>query len=121
MESIYPVLDAARIGLDMERLKASVAAENISNMNNPGYIPKTVSNVSFLDLLGKIESSTANNSYSSYTSQLEYLVEESPDKKIYLDKEVFEISNAEMRYQVLAQGIKAKFGIIELAIGGRSK
>lgn len=121
MDNIYSVLELARVALNAERLQVSVAAENIANVNNAGYIPKSVNKTSFADLLANMKAGDQSTIYLDPTNELGNLVEENPAKRIHLDKEVFEITNSEMRYQAIAQMIKSKFGLIELVIGGKGK
>jgi flagellar basal-body rod protein FlgB len=121
MENIFAIIDLAKTALNLERTQVSVASENIANINTAGYVSKSVNKAAFLDLL----QSTGSSDTTSDTSMSELgamgFVSEDPTKEIRLDQEVLDISNAEMKYQAIAQMIKGKFGLLELTIGGKNK
>lgn len=115
MSSVYSVIDAAQYGLSVENVKAYVASQNIANVNTPGYIAKTVDanelyspdgSQSFQDLLGE-------------AGDLSSQIKEAPGKKISLDTEVVAASDAGLRYQVIAQIIQKKFGMLDLVYGAK--
>lgn len=119
MENVYGVIDLAKLALNIERTQVSVASENIANINNAGYVAKSVNKSEFLNLLQS--SNFPETAFNSEMNEIEnaQFVTENPLKQIRLDQEVFDISNAEMRYQAIAQMIKEKFGLIELTVGGK--
>jgi|GEM_PF-5610415 len=115
MENVHGILDLAKLALSTERIKVEAASENIANINTTGYIAKSVNNSGFLNLVEQFNFSEM--AFDSNEIVSDFLVTEDNTKKIRLDQEVFDISNAEMRYQAIAQMIKEKFGLIELTMG----
>jgi flagellar basal body rod protein FlgB len=117
MSSLYSVIDLAQLGLGFERLSIKVAAENIANVNNASYIPKQVVRASFLEAIASDDRAFA---VVDSTSDSEWIVE-NPSVDIRLDDEVFDLSTSEMRYQALAEMLRAKFSLMELAMGVKGK
>jgi flagellar basal body rod protein FlgB len=121
MENIFAIIDLAKTALSLERTQVSVASENIANISNTGYIAKSVNKNAFLELLQSTSSTDAVSGDEINELDSHRFISEVPTKEIRLDQEVLDISNAEMRYQAIAQMIKGKFGLLELTIGGKNK
>lgn len=107
MNSIYSIIDSAQSGLSVESLKAYVATQNIANVNTEGYVKKAANFNSFSDALNKSEITPSEN------------LVELPGASISLDSEVIAMTDAGLRYQVIAEMIQKKFGLIELAYGAK--
>jgi flagellar basal body rod protein FlgB len=121
MENIFAIIDIAKTALSLERTQVSVASENIANISSPGYIAKSVNKTAFLELLQSTNAADAMQDVDMVELDSNRFISEDPTKEIRLDREVLDISNAEMRYQAIAQMIKAKLGLLELTIGGKNK
>lgn len=117
MSSLYSIIDLAQLGLSLERLSVKVAAENIANANNAGYIPKQVERASFLEAIASGDRPLAGG---DLKLDGEWTVE-NPSMDIRLDNEVFDLSRSELRYQALAEMSRAKFSLMELAMGVKGK
>lgn len=120
MENISSVIEMGRIALDFESFRVAVAAENISNINVPGAPYKTVESGNFLQVLDSLMKDTRLASSPSAWSA-DGSVKENYAIHTSLDSEVFNISASEQRYQTIAQAIKVKLGILEIAQTGRGK
>lgn len=117
MSTLYSIIDLAQLGLSLERLSVKVAAENIANANNAGYIPKQVERASFLEAIASGNRVLAG---SELKLDSEWIVE-NPSVDIRLDEEVFDLSTSELRYQALTEMLRAKFSLMELAMGVKGK
>lgn len=115
MFPISSVVDLGGVGLSVEQVKSHAASQNIANVNNPNYVTKSVNFNALLDVRNE-----ALKNEGVVTEDLQnkaaYILEQ-PNKKISLDEEVLNLSNAELRYQVTAQIIQKKFGIMDLVLG----
>lgn len=118
MSGLYSVIDLAQIGLAFERLSVKVSAENIASANVAGYTAKQIDRASFVESLGSEILRGRDYNEASFTSR--WVVENS-QKEIRLDEEVFSLSTSELRYQALAQMVKAKFSLIDLAMGVKGR
>lgn len=117
MHPISSLVDLAGVGLSVEQVKSYAASQNIANVNNSSYVTKAAN---FSSLLQVAEEAAANKGVAVEDLQnKEAFVVDQPNKKISLDEEVLNLSNAELRYQVTAQIIQKKFGIMDLALGSK--
>ncbi|GGY84952.1 hypothetical protein GCM10011613_32540 [Cellvibrio zantedeschiae] len=113
MTSIYSIIDSAQYGLSVESVKAYVATQNIANANSHGYVAKSAHFDSLVKAdLGSSGTSTLDDEISEH-------VVDATAKKISLDSEVVAASDAGLRYQVIADVIQKKFGLLELVYGGK--
>lgn len=118
MENIYSVIDMGKLGLDIERLKVKVSAENIANVSNSGYVRHVVDFEKILSAFEDVESGSSIDENSVDTMKVR---DDSYGSAIKLDQEVVDITNAEMRYKAIAQMVQKKFGLLELAMNGGKK
>jgi len=116
MDGIFSVVDLAHLGLSLEKLNVGVAAANIANVHNATYSPKIINKLEFQSLLeGDLPLQHEGASLSA--GDIDVLITSEEGVAINLDNEVLSVTNAEMRYQAIAQMIQKKFGILELSMG----
>lgn len=118
MESLFSIVDIGRLGLSIEKLKVNVASENIANVNNINYTSKKINFDQLLTVLEGSNSLDVSRPIEISDSGLAY---EDPDMRTSLDQEVISLADSEVRYQVIAQSIQKKFGLMDLVIGGKGK
>lgn len=118
MDNIYSVIDLAKLGLDIEKLKVKVAAENIANVSNPTYIRQDVDFEKIISAVNAVRSGDVVDSDALDSMRM-------PDKMagniVNLDQEVLNITDSEMRFKVIAQAVQKKIGLFELAMNGGKK
>lgn len=115
MLPISSLVDLGGVGLSVEQIKSYAASQNIANVNNSSYVAK---GVNFNSLLQVCDEAAKNEGLAAEDLQDKsaYIFDQ-PNKKISLDEEVLNLSNAELRYQVTSQIIQKKFGIMDLVLG----
>jgi flagellar basal body rod protein FlgB len=121
MNNIHSVIDLAQLALGLQKVVVSVAAENIANVNNAQYLTKAVNGTAFLAILEEQRYTGGPLSSESMDVMKSELIAEEIGKEIRLDEEVFNISNAELRYQAISQMISGQLGLLEIATGGKGK
>lgn len=115
MDGIFSIVDLAHLGLSIEKLKVGVAAENIANVHNVNYSQKVVNGEEFQSLLQS--DSVFRQDGGLLKEDINSAVYSNNHSSINLDDEVLSVTNAELRYQAIAQMIQKKFGLIELSMG----
>lgn len=119
MDNIYSVIDVGKLGLDIERMKVKVSAENIANVANETFVKQKVD---FVKILQAFDDALSGESVDSNSiEKIRSNESASVGEAINLDQEIVDINNAEMRYKVIAQVIQKKFGLLELAMNGGKK
>ncbi len=117
-------VDAVRLAMNVEHLRAKVAAQNIATANVPG------AQAMRMDVSGALAGLRGSRYDSSLFAQnLEalasqdlgrYLQDVPATTPLALDGEVAEMSSASGRHQALADGVSRQFGLMQLVIkGGR--
>ncbi|PRN02998.1 flagellar biosynthesis protein FlgB [Pseudomonas sp. LLC-1] len=117
-------VDAVRLAMNLEQLRARTAARNIAMVNVPGAPAMRV------DVAGALAAARGSRHDDNLFAQnLEALARQDLDvylrdiptsTPLALDSEVAEMSAASGRYQALAEGVSRQFGLMQLAIkGGR--
>lgn len=115
-------VDAVRLAMSVEELRAKVAANNIAMANMPGSRPQRFDSAAalsglrasrddgelFAQALGELQASSA----------APYLHELSSASPVALDAEVSEMSDASARYQTLADAATRQYALMSLAIKG---
>lgn len=105
--------------LRAERLRQSAIANNIANMNTPGYRRL---DVSFEDLLNRALASEDPAEIRNLTAELfqpRNTPVDSRGNDVTLDNEVGEMVKNSLRYQTLIRLLRKKYSQIELAINSR--
>jgi flagellar basal body rod protein FlgB len=117
MDNLFSIIDLAKVGLMAERAKVEVSAANIANIHNPQFEAKEVN---FEKLLMEMEIAE-RSSADEFTIDSNSIVDNKTGGEINLDQEVSHMTDAELRYQTIAQAIQKKFGLMDLIIGGKNK
>lgn len=117
-------VDAVRLAMNLEQLRARVAAQNIAMANVPGA---PAMRVDVAGALAAVRGSRGDDNL--FAQNLEALARQDLDLYLHeiptstplaLDGEVAQMSAASGRYQALAEGVSRQFGLMQLAIkGGR--
>lgn len=121
MDNIFSIINLAKNGLNVEKAKAEVSSHNIANIHKPGAEAREVNFEKLLTAMQEAEKIAFSDSSSTVSIDTSGFVDKKADGKVNLDQEVSRLTDAEMRYQVIAQTIQKKFGLMDLAIGGKSK
>lgn len=121
MDNIFSIINLAKIGLTVEKAKAEVSSHNIANIHKSGVEAREVNFEKLLTAMQEAEKSVFADSSSPASIDTDGFVDKKANGKVNLDQEVSRLTDAEMRYQVIAQTIQKKFGLMDLVIGGKSK
>lgn len=117
-------VDAVRLAMNLEQLRARVAAQNIAMANVPGAPAMRVDVAGAMAALRgsrRDDNLFAQNLDALARQDLDLYLRDIPTSSpLALDGEVAEMSAASGRYQALAEGVSRQFGLMQLAIkGGR--
>ena len=121
MDNLFSIIDIAKVGLMAERAKVEVSASNIANIHNPQFEAKEVNFEKLLMEMEIAERSSSDELSSQFTIDSNSIVDNKTGGEINLDQEVSHMTDAELRYQTIAQAIQKKFGLMDLIIGGKNK
>ncbi|MCH2172746.1 flagellar basal body rod protein FlgB [Myxococcota bacterium] len=118
---------AVKLALDVSILRHQVIANNIANVDTPGFVPKRVS---FEDQLRSIESSLlSGRSDSALSAELDRVADrlgsnsivDDGDETVQIDLEMVKLADNTVRYQTLINALSNRGTILRTAItGGRS-
>jgi len=117
-------VDAVRLAMNLEQLRARAAAQNIAMANVPGAPAMRVDITGALAALRgsrRDDNLFAQNLEALARQDLASYLHDIPSSApLALDAEVAEMSAASGRFQALAEGVSRQFGLMQLAIkGGR--
>ncbi len=121
MDNLFSIIDIAKIGLMAERAKVEVSGFNIANIHNPQFQGKEVNFEKLLAEMEIAERSSTDELKTQFTIDKNSIVDDKISGEINLDQEVARMTDAELRYQTIAQTIQKKFGLMDLVIGGKNK
>ncbi len=118
-------IDAVRLALGMQELQARVASVNIANANRPGSQAMRVDFASLQGLLSEIaRAEPGSETMADRLQQAEVALQSARPSAsglpINLDQEVGSMVVAGTRYQALGEALSRQFGLMRLAISGRS-
>lgn len=120
--NVGTTIEAVRLAMQVEDLRARVAANNIAMANVPGSKAMRVSAGSAMENLKEnfLDTTLFSQELNSLRSEgVESFVHKT-DTQISLDSEVADVSAASTRYRALADGVSRQFALMQLAIrGGR--
>lgn len=114
-------IELAQLGLNIEKTRATVAAENIAFKN----IRQTSLVVDFDGLISNISDKLALEDLSAakrIIQQQSRATSEYVDisnTTISLDSQITDLSSATGRYKVISESLSRKFGLMSLAVTGR--
>lgn len=114
-------IDAVRLALSGQQLRAEVAAANIAGASTPGFRANRVD-------LGGLQShlqALVDGGFAAGPAgmTLQTLAQVRPDESgaaVQLDAEVSEMVTASVEYQALAESLGRYFGLMRLALAGRA-
>lgn len=114
-------IELSQWALSLEKMRASVASENIANANISG--DKKVINfeaiVKSMDEAIRSNNVDATRSLIAKDIEVEHSHSNSMFGGVLLDAEVTDLSSAQGRYKVIAESLSKKFGLMSLAVKGR--
>ena len=111
IDSTASAIYAALNGLSARQ---RVIADNVANVETPGYI---AGRVSFEDSLRAAIETGDPATTSVVTTQSSDPVNPGGNN-VSLDKEVVSLTDTDLRYQLMVQAMNQKFGLLRSAIGG---
>lgn len=117
-------IDTVRLAMNLEHMRAKVAAHNIAMANVPGSQAMRLDSTTALAALRTSRGSPELFAQALQSLQQQdlhaYLQTQPTTTPLALDGEVAEMSAASGRYQALADGVSRQFALMQLAIrGGR--
>lgn len=117
-------IDTVRLAMNLEQMRAKVAAHNIAMANVPGSQAMRLDSSGALAALRATRGSPELFAQALQSLQQQdldaYLQTQPTTTPLALDGEVAEMSAASGRYQALADGVSRQFALMQLAIrGGR--
>lgn len=117
-------IDTVRLAMNLEQMRAKVAAHNIAMANVPGSQAMRFDSTGALAALRATRGSPDLFAQALQSLKLQdldaYLQTQPTTTPLALDGEVAEMSAASGRYQALADGVSRQFALMQLAIrGGR--
>ena len=117
-------IDTVRLAMNLEQMRAKVAAHNIAMANVPGSQAMRFDSTGALAALRATRGSPDLFAQALQSLKLQdldaYLQTQPTTTPLALDGEVAEMSAASGRYPALADGVSRQFALMQLAIrGGR--
>lgn len=110
------------LAIEFARENHRVIGQNLANVNTPGY--KTAE-LSFENLLSKIESASAASGGGGKDEQFNFKIQESnglpvrsDGNNVNMDRELVNLKKNTMAYQTLTQLLGSKIGLLQRAING---
>lgn len=120
-------IDAARLALGMQQLRAETAAQNIARANVQGAHATRLDFSESQALLGQVASDGADLDPSlgrmlrMAADEVPHVTAaESPGTPIHLDEQVADAAAANLSYQALGEALSRHLGLMRLAIAGRN-
>ncbi|WP_210131298.1 flagellar basal body rod protein FlgB [Stenotrophomonas rhizophila] len=117
-------LDAVRLSMGLQQLRAELASSNVARAGTPGARARTIDFAGLENLLAAYGEGRA--SPADLSAGLHALAALSPRdssveaSSLGLDTQVAEMSAASMNYQTLGEVLSRQFGLMRLAVTGRS-
>lgn len=114
--------ELARLALDAAWLRHQVIANNIANVNTPGYVAKKVDFeehlAKFLTPLGELNESAFRHELESLKAFVDegHAVVPSGGEEVSLDKEMVMLTENVLRYQALLDALSKRGSIMQMAI-----
>ena len=110
-------IDAVRLALGLQDLRARVASLNSANAGTPSA--QTL-RVDFSSVQAALDPVADPQRLDKAIKALAGLAPESTGDAIHLDAQVAELASASADYQTLTEALSRQFGLMRLAITGRS-
>lgn len=114
-------IEAVRLALGIEELKARVASLNIANANRPDAHALRMDFATAQAALAQATSSgDAGDALRQASADIRAMAPTLADQPIQADEQVADMSAAGLHYQALTEALSRHFGLMRLAIAGRS-
>lgn len=120
-------IEAARLALGMQQLRAETAARNIARANVPGAQATRLDFAESQALLGQAASKRADPDpalgralAAAADSVPHAAIADLPGTPIQLDEQVADAASANLGYQALSEALSRNFGLMRLAITGKN-
>jgi len=112
-------IDAVRLAMGMYQLRAHVASLNIANASTPGA---RAARVDFASAQAALHGAAqgAETSLAQAIADITHAAPVATDLPINLDEQVADMSAAGVGYQALGEALSRQFGLMRLAVTGRS-
>ncbi len=109
------------LALDAAVLRQQAAAQNIANVNTPGYRPLSVSFESRMSAERQTLERGGKLSLSSSTSDLAYfrpvlMASEKENEAVVLEQQVADLAGITLQHQVLLRAVSKHFALLNSAI-----
>lgn len=121
--SVENTIDAVRLALSLQDLRARVASMNVANAGKPDA---TAMSVDFAKVEAALrEAAHAGNEVdatrwlAAASKELRSVEPEGTLDPIRLDEEIGDLSTAGLGYQALTEALNRQFGLMRIAIAGR--
>lgn len=112
-------LDAVRLALGMQQRRAEVASTNIAGATTPGFMPQRLD---FAAASGWLEQAAAgfSSAGSAPSASSAAIVADPSAAALQPDTQVAEMVAASLEFQALSESLNRHFGLMKLAVSGRS-
>jgi flagellar basal body rod protein FlgB len=110
-------IDAVRLALGLQELRARVASLNIANAGTPSA---QALRVDFASVQGALTPSADAAQIGAAIDALTGIAPQPTGEGIHLDEQVTDLTSASTNYQTLTEALSRQFGLMRLAITGRS-
>jgi flagellar basal body rod protein FlgB len=110
-------IDAVRLALGLQELRARVASINVANAATPSA---QALRVDFASVQGALSASADDGRIAEALDSLDALAPQATGEAIQLDEQVTEMASASASYQTLTEALSRQFGLMRLALTGRS-
>lgn len=116
-------IEALRLAMGMQEMKARIASENIANAGNPESRTMRLDFSAAQSALAGIVHSPAHADTSGLhraAEEVRSLAPDFTDEPVRADEQVADMTVAAFNYQALGEALSRHFGLMRLAITGRS-
>lgn len=125
-----PFFNVMQKGLDATTLRQRVIANNVANINTPGFKKSYVSFEDQLQVALKsngaslkgthpLHLETSNNNINPQVKQVKDTTMRYDGNNVDVDEEMVNLSAATIEYDIIAQGLIDRFNVLGIVIGGR--
>lgn len=113
-------IDAVRLALGMQQLRAEVAGANIAHAASPEFLPQRVDFTAAADWLDRVAAGFKPAGGAPDVRALAPVIADASATHVQTDEQVAEMVEASLQFQALSESLNRHFGLMRLAISGRS-
>lgn len=110
-------IDAVRLALGLQQLRAQVASLNIANAGTPSA---QALRVDFASVQGALTPTADGARVETAIDALAGMTPQPTGETIHLDEQVADLTSASTDYQTLTEALSRQFGLMRLALTGRN-